>query len=74
MILNNKHRFHRLEKILKIKNFENPMPGIAVIRNLTLYSQLQKSVFNFIKQNLKIAFPKTNFENTNKFLKNIMNL
>ena len=68
MILNNKHRFHRLEKILKIKNFENPMPGIAVIRNLTLDSQLQKSVFNFIKQNLKIAFPKTNFENTNKFL------
>lgn len=69
MIFNNKHRFNRLEKIFKSKNFENPLPGIIVIRDLTLYSQLQRSVLNFLKQNLKIAFPKINFENKNQFLK-----
>ena len=67
MILNYKNRYHRLNKVLKIKNFENPLPGVLVIKKIKLYRKLQSSVFNFLKQNLKIAFPDKSFEDTKTF-------
>lgn len=70
MILNYKNRYHRLNKVLKIKNFENPLPGVLVIKKIKLYRKLQSSVFNFLKQNLKIAFPNESFGDNKNFLEN----
>lgn len=61
-------RSKRVQHILKYDNFESPIPGIAVFKNIDVVNDLRDSVLNFILINLEYAFPSVKFSICEDFL------